>query len=138
MEIEELDLITNDIFILRLKKILDYELSSSLLLFLSFFVSIAIYLSILASIIFIPYLIFALYKNHKYGWLSFLIVIIIIPSSLLFFLETGSNNFYAIVFIEIILFYLYCFILRFATNEWVEKNRNKKILELSKRKKTNI
>ena len=35
MEIDELDLITNDIFILRLKKILDYELSSSLLFFLS-------------------------------------------------------------------------------------------------------
>ena len=28
--------------------------------------------------------------------------------------------------------------LRLAANEWVEKNRNKKILELSKRKKANI
>lgn len=113
MEIE----ISKDYNVRKLKKWLNYELSTSMLFFLNFAYGFSFILIILAAVIFTPFLLKTLYEEERFGWLIFFAIIVGLPLvSLLLF--ANSQWFSIAVYIPIGTFYLYCFILRLAVSDW--------------------
>jgi fatty acid desaturase len=110
-----------DNLLLKLKVYLNYQLSSSLLYLLSFVYGITIFVTAAAAVIFTPFLIYTLYKNKKFFWLLIFVTAIIIPPPALFISGIGTAYFILLLFIQLGLFYFYCFILRFVVNDWIEE-----------------
>lgn len=119
MEFEDLNYNENELLLRRIKKYLNYHISTFLLFAFSFFSFILIILLTVAAIIFIPFLIFVLYRNHKYGWIAALSLIIIIPSIILIIAVEQTYTLLMFLLIELGVFYFYCFALRFAVIGWV-------------------
>jgi len=104
----------------RFCSILSFELSTIVIFFLQFFWQLTLFLAVLAAILFIPYLIFILIKEKKYGWITLFILIVILPL-IVIVLFLSDNLFYlAYLQIPLPLFYLYCFLLRFDAKEWLK------------------
>ncbi len=86
-----------------------------------FYLSAGILMALLIplAIIFAPYVLYVLFRNHKYGWLVFFAVLVGIPTGLAFLstgnfvLDTGLH------FLPLLTFYLYCFLLRLAVDDWI-------------------
>lgn len=105
----------------RLAIFLNYELSASLLFFVSFVVWIFIFIAILIAGVFIPYMIYVLLKEGRHGWIFFFNVMILTP--LLISILFLPSYFSIFMLLSVALFYCYCFFLRIAVNEWI-KERN--------------
>lgn len=80
-----------------------------------------ILLILLAStaVIFIPYILYVLIKENRKGWISFLIIIVVIPvlfTSLIFQLSMFYNM---AAFLPIILYALFCYLLKAQISEWL-------------------
>ncbi|MGA7836947.1 MAG: hypothetical protein WB996_03215 [Ignavibacteriaceae bacterium] len=106
----------------RLKKLhywLKYELSTSTLLLLSWLWILAIGLATAAAIIFTPFMLTILFKEKKYGWIIFFVIIVILPaaSAIIYFLNSDYLQILALV--PLVLFYFYCFLLRITIHEWL-------------------
>ena len=117
-----------------LRTVLNYQLSTTALLFLAYILgpfivitkSLFVILIIIVSILFIPYMLFVLSNARKYGWILFFCIIVLIPLLCTFvFLNSSSNLYYAILLILFALFFFYCFLLRLAVNDWVKGNNRK-------------
>lgn len=104
----------------RLHKYLNYELSSSVLLILYLMSSLAIYLMALAAIIFTPLLMKSLFQERKYGWITFFVIIVVVPFILAFVLESPPEYKMWLYVIPLALFYFYCFVLRLTVDDWKE------------------
>lgn len=105
----------------NLKKYLNYELSTSVLFFASFFSILFLFAALVAALIFTPYLLFVLYSEHKKLWIVIFFCIVIVPL-LLFFAGALFIEFIApLLLIPIGLFYFYCFLLRFEVNGWIRE-----------------
>ena len=102
----------------RLKQYLNYEISSSVLYFLSFQVFLFIFLASIAALIFMPFMLFVLFKEKKKGWITLFIVIVVIPIIILLILFVMVEFSKPLLFISLGLFYFYCFLLRYEVNEW--------------------
>jgi len=102
----------------RLRRWLDYELSTSVLLLLSWFWGISIWLMTIAAILFTPFMLKILFQERRYGWIIFFLISVIIPTIGILFLEIDST--YKIVFklIPLAFFYFYCFLLRLVIRDW--------------------
>jgi hypothetical protein len=107
--------------LIRLKKYLNYEVSSALLYFLSFQVFIFIFLASAAALIFTPFMLYVLYSEKKKGWIVLFIIIVIAPIIFLSILSVMIEFSRPLLFISVGLFYFYCFILRFEVNDWVRE-----------------
>ena len=103
----------------KLRKYLYYEISTSALYVASFFWGITIYPAILAAVLFTPYMIIFLFKERKFGWISFFIIIVIIPLVLGFVLNIGETGSFVLKMISLAMFYLYCLLLRMAIRGWI-------------------
>ena len=134
MEFEDLNYHENELLLRRLKKYLNYHISTFLLFTFSFFSIILIILLSLVAIIFIPYVIFVLYKNNKYGWIMALSLIIIIPSIILILVVEHTYTLLMFLLIELGMFYFYCFSLRFAVNGWVKEIETVRLTEYQTKK----
>ena len=118
----------------RLKKYLNYELSSSTLFLLSFMVALFIFLASAAAVIFTPFMLNVLYKENRKGWILFFIIIVIIPFILFIVLGFTIEFGRPLILITLGLFYFYCFLLRFEVNNWVKEiNARKQYLNEKKR-----
>ena len=117
---ENLDFVLNH-NLSRLKKILNYEISTSVLFFLSFLAPVFIFIAILAAILFTPFMIHVLLKEKKTGWIVMFIVIVIIPAILFILLALQFELAAGLLLVPIALFYFYCFLLRFTVNGWVRE-----------------
>jgi len=102
----------------RLQQWLDYELSTSLLMFLSWFWNIALLLAIIASIIFTPFMLKVMFEERRFGWIVFFFLMVILPFVGILFFNIDSSYKFAIELIPLALFYFYCFILRLAIKDW--------------------
>lgn len=109
----------------KLSKVLNYQLSSILLFFLSFFVFIFIFLAALASVIFIPYMLYILFNEKKYGWIIFFALIVILPVFTILILWSSVPVLKLMLLVIIGVFYFYCFILRVEVNNWAKETRAK-------------
>lgn len=120
MEIRQSSKYPND-HLDRLALFLNYELSASLLFFVSFVVWIFIFIAIVIAGVFIPYMIYVLLKEGRHGWIIFFNVMILTP--LLISILFLPSYFSIFMLISVALFYCYCFFLRMTVNEWI-KERN--------------
>ncbi|MCX6151751.1 MAG: hypothetical protein NTX22_14605 [Ignavibacteriales bacterium] len=107
----------------NLQRWLNYELSSSVLLFLWWFGSLAGFLMVAAAIIFTPFMLFVLYKERKFGWITTFILMISIPLSLNLITVKDPTFTFIKMLLPLASFYFYCFILRFSVNDWVSEER---------------
>jgi hypothetical protein len=105
----------------RLRKLqywLKYELSSSLLFLLSFFGLMFVFVLVFFALIFTPFMLYVLYKEKRKGWIIFFFILISSPFVLLF---AGSQYLLVAGFLSLATFYLFCFLLKFASDEWVKE-----------------
>ncbi|MCX8107054.1 MAG: hypothetical protein N3D80_14395 [Ignavibacterium album] len=112
----------------RLKTILDLEITyPPILLSLTFFImysvnnqtSIIIVVIIAIAKLAIPFIIYVLYKEKKYGWIVSLILLIILPSSIIYWLIRDSVFSRYFLIIPFLLFYFFCVLLKFTVREWL-------------------
>lgn len=102
----------------RLKQWLDYELSASTLLLLSWLWDFTIILAAVAALLFTPFMLKILFEEKKFGWIIAFAVIVVVPLISVFFIDVF---YYKFVFagVILILFYFYCGVLRFAVKDWI-------------------
>ncbi len=102
----------------RLQQWLDYELSTIILMLLSWFVHFAILLMILAAVIFTPFMLKVMFEERRFGWIIFFFIMVILPAVGTLFLSSDFSYKPVIELIPLALFYFYCFILRLAIKDW--------------------
>jgi len=102
----------------RLKQWLDYELSASTLLLLSWLWNFTVILAVVAAMLFTPFMLKILFEERKFGWIITFAVIVVVPLTSVFFIDVF---YYKSVFIGVtlIFFYFYCGVLRFAVKNWI-------------------
>lgn len=123
----------------RLKKYLNYEVSTSILFFLSFQVFIFIFFALAAAIIFTPFMLYVLFKEDKKGWIVLFFIIVIIPIIIFIILAILLAFSKPLLLIPMGLFYFYCFLLRYEVNTWVrELNFKNQYLEDKKQKEIEL
>ena len=105
----------------RLKRILNYEVSSSVLFFLSFIAPIFFFITLLAAIVFTPFMMHVLLREKKTGWIVLFILIVIIPVITFIILAAQFEMAIALLLVPMALYYFYCFLLRFTVNGWVRE-----------------
>ena len=101
-----------------LERWLTWELSGSILFFLSFFRIFALYLLGPVILLFLPVLVGTLWIEKRYGWLIFLLIFVIIPAISIYFIINSGSWFFALQFVPIGLFLFYCFLLRLTIPMW--------------------
>jgi hypothetical protein len=114
MEIE----ISKNYSVRRLQQWLDYELSTIMLLLLTWFWNLALFLMIIAAILFTPFMLKILFQERRFGWIVFFFLMVILPAAAALFVNIDSTYKFAIELIPLALFYFYCFILRLAIKDW--------------------
>lgn len=114
MEIE----ISKNYNVRRLQQWLGYEISTLLLMLLSWFWNIAIILMIIAAFLFTLFMLKILFEERRFGWIIFFFLFVIIPTCGFFFLEIDASYKFAIEMIPLALFYFYCFVLKLAIKDW--------------------
>jgi len=116
MEIE----ISKNYNVKRLNQWLNYELSTSVLLLLSWFWGITILLMTITAILFTPFMLKILFQERRYGWIIFFVLIIIIPAICTYFLVKGTTYKFVLELIPLAFFYFYCFILKLTIRDWMD------------------
>lgn len=113
----------------KLKYILDYQLSSSLLMFLSAMWPILLLFAFVASMLFTPYMLNVLYKEKKYGWIISFFVYNVLLTSINFLPTVPSIAKGAVNLIVLASFYLYCTVLRYEVVDWIKERIAKEQME---------
>ena len=120
----------------RLRELLYYEVrisNTSYLIFLFFgllipklgfgvlFIKIILLVFIFAAVIFTPYIFYVLIKEERYGWIATYIIMIPLPllSGYLIFKDTLA--FEAALLIPLLSFYLYCYLIKYAVDDWIRQ-----------------
>ena len=110
--------ITKNYNVRRLQQWLDYELSTFILMLLSWFVHFALLLAIIAAVIFTPFMLKVMFEERRFGWIVFFFLMVIFPVAGVLFLNIDSAYKSVIELIPLALFYFYCFVLRIAIKDW--------------------
>lgn len=71
------------------------------------------------AVIFIPYILYVLIKEDRKGWISFLIIIVIIPVLFTSMIFKFSMFYNMAALLPIFLYALYCYLLKAQINEWL-------------------
>jgi len=114
MEIE----ISRNYNLRKLSQWLNYELSTSTLLLLSWFGSITIILAAVTAILFAPFMLKVLFEERKFGWITAFFIIVVLPTGMIFFLNNAFNYQYILGGVVLVVFYFYCFVLKLAIKDW--------------------
>lgn len=131
MDSEKIDYSSDLALLRKLKRILNYQISTWLLFMISFFFISPVLIVILAiaALLFAFYIIFALYKNNKYGWIAALFITIIIPVIILAFIVELNYSVIILLIIEVAAFFIYCAALRLTVNLWVKEIETKRLFD---------
>lgn len=116
MEVE----ISRNYNISRLKQWLDYELSTSTLILLSWFWNFTIILAAITAVLFTPFMLKILFEERKFGWIITFLIVIILPAVIIFFIDNTNNYQYILGGVVLVFFYFYCFVLRFVIKDWMQ------------------
>lgn len=114
------NIISNIESVERFAFILNFELGTSVLLFLQGNVWIALPLIIIAAVIFTPYMLYILTIERRFNWIIIFIIIVILPFILFYFFSKDSYALEAFLLIPFIFFYFYCLLLRLSVNQWIK------------------
>lgn len=124
----ELENISDNYHLSKLSKVLNFQMSSSILFLLSFFGSVFLFFAFSAALLLIPYLNYVLWVEKRRLWLVIFYVLIILPIIITFILIPAYTIYTALVSLS--LFYGYCYVLRLSVNEWIKQNNwKRKFLE---------
>jgi hypothetical protein len=105
----------------KFSAILNYEISSGVLLLLLNQVWIALPLIIIAALLFTPYMLYIFIAERRFGWIAAFLIIVIVPFILLYFFSKDSYALAAMMLIPFILFYFFCLLVRLAVNQWIKQ-----------------
>lgn len=135
-----LNLNTNESLLFNLKKILNYQISTWLLFLVSFFFISPILIIILAvaALFYLFYIIYALYQNGKYGWITALIITIIIPTIIMVFFIRQNYTIIILLMLEVGVFFIYCAALRLTLNVWINDIQAARLFDLQREKDRGI
>lgn len=118
----------------RLSLVLNYQLGTFILFILTYSGGFTLLLSTVAATIFLPYLIFILFKGKRSGWIISFVILVIIPFLLLLFIGMKIDIFFIII-ISIAFFYFYCFMLKYSVRDWIKEYNLQLVLNEQKREK---
>lgn len=108
-------------YLQKLSRYLNYELSTSVLYFLSYAWGITLTLAIIAAVIFIPFILYIFIKARKVSWLISFCVIVIIPVVGCIIIGLKFDNFLILILIPLGFFYFYCFIMKLVINDHIKE-----------------
>ncbi len=105
----------------KLYKVLNYEVSSSVLFAMGWVYAVLIPILILAASVFTPYMLFVLYKEEKIGWIISFAVAVALPLIIVLI-------FYPLLaLVALAPFYFLLFLLRLEVKAWLTEMRARKI-----------
>ena len=118
----------------KLSKVLNYQLSTTVLLILMYAGGFTLLGITVAAIIFSPYMLYVLYLEKKNGWIIFFVVLVLLP-----IITIILSSILVLLFIPLGLVYFYYFLLKFVVRDWIqEKNAKyelqKQMLESKKKR----
>jgi uncharacterized protein YacL len=81
--------------------------------------SIFLIIAIIAAFLFIPYLLYVLILERRFGWITALLIVLFTP--LLISMPLGITHEYLsiILMVSLLLFYFYCFVIKMSIREWI-------------------
>ena len=107
----------------RLHQTLTYAGSSAVLYvgypIIGYFI-VSIILTVTA-IVYTPYLIKKLIELKKWKWVIALGILVVVPTILVYVISYKSIFKAIFSFIPLLMFYIFCWILRFSITDWIEK-----------------
>ena len=107
--------------LLRLRLLLKYELLTVILFFLWFLGDIILLTMTFSAAFFIPFLLIVLISERRVKWLITFFIMIIIPLIVSIFLLNDFSYKLILFYVILILFYIYCFVLKFVIPKWIEE-----------------
>ena len=118
----------------KLSKVLNYQLSSAVLLILLYAGGLTLLAATIAAILFSPYMLYILYLEKKTGWIIFFAVLVLLPIIVIIL-----SPMIELLFVPLALVYFYYFLLKFVVRDWIqEKNAKyelqKQMLESKKKR----
>ncbi len=133
MENKPKKLITDIASIRRLRAILWFEISTVVLFLLSFFGPFIIAIAIIAALLFTPYMLYVLFKEKRYAWISVFFFMIIIPYVIILLIFYDYILLTAWLLLPVILLYSYYFLLKYSVDDWLSEYYAHKQYEEQKR-----
>ena len=121
----------------RISQILNFELASTVLFVFSFMHSIFLIVAIIAAFLFIPYLLYVLFKERRFGWIASLVTVIFAPLVISIPFGITSEYLSIILMVSLLLFYFYCFVIKMSIREWIRTYNWTQQLEEQKREMKN-
>ncbi len=76
-----------------------------------------------AAVLFTPYIIYVLIKEYHIGWTITFFVMNVLPYPIVYFIMKDSILLVPWLLTLTILFYLYCFLIKFSVDEWLKEYR---------------
>lgn len=110
--------VRNNYNVMRLQQWLDYELSTGGLILLMWAWGSILLLLIVAAILFTPFMLKVLIEVRRYSWITYFLIIVVIPLVISFLFDSGSTSRASFQYFSLGTFYFYCFTLRLAIKEW--------------------
>lgn len=107
--------------LLRLRLLLKYELLTSVLIILWYLGNTILLIMALTAILFIPFLLVVLIGEKRFKWLAAFLILIFIPLAVLISLTNDYSYKPFLFYIILILFYIYCFALKFVVPIWINE-----------------
>ena len=117
-------------YLQKLSRILNYELSTSLLYLASFFGGLIITIAIIATIAFTPFMLYVFFKLRKKAWLISFLVFVIVPTIAFVILGYMLGYLSVFIFVPLAFYYFYCFMLKNVVNERLKELLYKEKLQL--------
>jgi len=105
----------------RLRAILWFELSTSVLFIFISMGPFMIAIAIIAALIFTPYMLYVLIKEKRYEWITIFILMIVIPYIFILLIFYDYILLTAWLIIPVVLLYLYYFLLKYSVDDWLKE-----------------
>jgi len=120
----------------RLREILYYEFrlsNTSYIIFLFFglllprvglglmLIKIILLIFAAAAAILTPYIFYVLIKEERYGWIVTYLIMIPFPLAAGYFIFKDTLAFEAALLIPLLSFYLYCYLIKYAVDDWIRQ-----------------
>ncbi|NBC27607.1 MAG: hypothetical protein GVY08_12155 [Bacteroidetes bacterium] len=101
-----------------LRKWLNYDLSATVLFFISFLFIASLYVLAGFIILFLPLLIGTLIKEERYGWLVSLCIFIFMPAIVIYIYFRSTTWYFILQFVPAAFFLFYCYLLKHTIDRW--------------------
>ncbi len=84
-------------------------------------IKIILLIFIIAAIILTPYMFYVLVKEERYGWILTYFMMIPLPLTAGYFIFRETLAFEAALLLPLLSFYLYCYLIKYAVDDWIRQ-----------------